>query len=146
MLPALLLTPLLAFSQNAKLLEVERIAPPIFTPAKETKAPSFTEQQAVKKEATYWVGRRAKDKTWKPGKFEFIGTFRGRPADKLEREDYAVYRLRFITSPNVGNQVQADMLFYARGKELLWPSDQWPRDDAPPGQMQAAIRLPSGNR
>ncbi len=115
--------------------------PTKFTPAKDVKKkPPAAEQSEIRKQAAEWIGKRATVKRWKPRRFEYAGEFYGRPADDHPRGDYAIYRFTFQTSPEVGREPQADMLFYAQGKELIWPPEQFSRTRPPPGQMMALIR------
>jgi len=123
------------------LVERSQPIPPVFTSAKEAKQPTTADKEAVRKMAAEWVKRRATAAKWKASGFNFVGEFTGSPADNIQRAKYAVYRMTFEKSPEVGRERQADMLFYASGKQLVWPPEQWSRERPPPGQMNAAIRI-----
>lgn len=121
------------------LWKVSRPIPTYFQSRPEAKAPKSYESESVRKYAADWINRRATSKSWKAGKWEFLGMLDGRPADELPGGSYQVYRLKFEKSPDLGKQYQSDMLFYGQGKELIWPPEQWARDKAPPGQNNAAV-------
>lgn len=141
---AYLLLPLAALAQEPQLIEVRDRVPATFVPVGEIKSqyyqpPPKAEQVAVKKLAEEWVNRRAASK-WRSSGFDYVGMFTGSPADGLEPDKFAVYRMKFVGSPNIAKEIQTDMLFYARGKDLVWPPEQWAKYKPPPGQMMAVVR------
>lgn len=119
---------------------------PTLLTGKETNRPSAASTASIKKAATAWIDRRAKDSKWKSKSFQFAGTLAGRPADELPKTRYAVYKMTFSVSPQVGSEPQGDMFFYAKGKDLIWPPEQWSRERPPPSQNLSAVRFHASNK
>lgn len=138
-----LVVPLVACmaDEGPRLIDISRPTPATFNAVGEAKAPPAADQTAVRKMAGDWIKIRATEKGWKSGGFAFIGELIGRPADDLMGGRYSVYRMTFKSPPHIGGEIQTDLLFYAQGKELLWPPETWPRQGkTPPGQNLSVIR------
>lgn len=119
---------------------------PTLLTGKEATRPTAADSAVVKKAATAWIDRRANEDKWKSNSFLFVGTLAGRPADELPKTRYDVYKMTFSVSPQVGSEPQGDMLFYAKGKDLIWPPEQWSRLRPPPGQNLSAVRFHAINK